>query len=82
MEESFVQCAYALFDYMTQRSAVQEDATLTQSLIIEGSFDAPSLLYHFLDELLFRFLIEPFLVVTKIDIHTLDIQRGTLTATM
>ena len=81
LEESFTQCAYALFDYMTERSAVEEEAALTENIEIVGG-DVQTLLSNLLDELLFRFSVEPFLVVTRMDVQTIDIPNGVLRATM
>lgn len=59
MEEAFEQCAVAMFGYMTDLERVQ----MTQVHYVEAEgHDMESLLFHFLDELLFMFCAEPFLV--------------------
>lgn len=59
MEEAFEQCAVAMFNYMTDLDRVE----VKQAYIVEAEgHDMQSLLFHFLDELLFMFCAEPFLV--------------------
>lgn len=59
MEEAFEQCAMAMFGYMTDLERVQ--MTQLHRIETEGH-DMESLLFHFLDELLFMFSAEPFIV--------------------
>ena len=59
MEEAFEQCATAMFNYMTELDSVE----VKQVFHVEAQgHDMLSLLFHFLDELLFMFCAEPFLV--------------------
>ena len=59
LEEAFEQCAVAMFGYMTDLDYVEPKSAY--SLAVEGH-DMESLLYNFLNELLFVFSTEPFLV--------------------
>lgn len=59
MIEAFEQCGNAMFGYMTEIESVE----IFQVHHIEAEgHDLQSLLFHFLDELLFMFSAEPFLV--------------------
>ncbi|XP_076238190.1 protein archease [Calliopsis andreniformis] len=69
LEEAFEQCAVAMFGYMTDLERVQ----MTQLHYIEAEgHDLESLLFHFLDELLFMFSAEPFIVAKKVKITQFD----------
>lgn len=59
MQESFEQCAMAMFGYMTDLERVE--MTEVHHVEAEGH-DLLSLLFHFLDELLFMFSAEPFII--------------------
>lgn len=59
MEEAFEQCAVAMFGYITELEYVE--VKKVYHVEAEGH-DMQSLLFHFLDELLFMFCAEPFLV--------------------
>lgn len=59
LEEAFEQCAMAMFGYMTDLERVQ----ITQAYHVEAiGYDLLSLLFHFLDELLFMFSAEPYII--------------------
>lgn len=59
LDEAFEQCAMAMFGYTTDLERVQA----TQVHHIEATADdLEGLLYHFLDELLFMFSAEPYIV--------------------
>lgn len=59
IEEAFEQCAVAMFGYMTDLERVE----MTQLHYVEAEgHDMESLLFHFLDELLFMFSAEPYIV--------------------
>ncbi|XP_076645052.1 protein archease [Halictus rubicundus] len=69
LQEAFEQCAVAMFGYMTDLERVQ----MTQVHYIEAEgHDLESLLFHFLDELLFMFCAEPFIVGKKVKITNFD----------
>lgn len=59
-----------MFGYMTEIETVESK----QCFKIEASGDdVESLLFHFLDELLFLFSAEPFLVCSKLEISKFDL---------
>lgn len=59
MDEAFEQCAMAMFGYMTELDRVE----MTQMHHIEAEGDdMESLLFHFLDELLYMFSAEPYII--------------------
>lgn len=63
MKEAFEQCGMAMFGYMTELNYV----TIKEVHSIEANADdMMGLLYHFLDELLFLFSVEPFLICKKL----------------
>uniref|UniRef100_A0A1Y1MHT1 Archease domain-containing protein n=1 Tax=Photinus pyralis TaxID=7054 RepID=A0A1Y1MHT1_PHOPY len=63
LKEAFEQCGMAMFGYMTTLSTVEIRDVHT----IEASgHDLESLLFHFLDELLFLFSCDPFLICSKL----------------
>lgn len=66
LKEAYEQCGIAMFGYMTELESVE----IKQSAEIEAAgHDLESLLFHFLDELLFLFSCEPFLICSKIIIE-------------
>lgn len=70
LQEAFEQCGVAMFGYMTEIETVE----LKQCFKITASGDdIESLLFHFLDELLFLFSAEPFLVCGKLEISKFDL---------
>nr|CAI5823844.1 unnamed protein product [Callosobruchus analis]CAI5849551.1 unnamed protein product [Callosobruchus analis] len=65
LKEAYEQCGIAMFGYMTELHTVE----IKQSAEIEATgHDLESLLFHFLDELLFLFSCEPFLICSKVTI--------------
>lgn len=69
MEEAFEQCAIAMFNYMSPIDNVE----ILQKYDIESEgHDLDSLLYNYLDELLFMFSAEPFLIA-KVKLNILVI---------
>jgi len=63
----------AMFGYMTELDTVD----VLQCFKIEAeSDDLDGLLYHFLDELLFLFSAEPFLICKMLDIVKFDIENN------
>lgn len=62
----------AMFGYMTEIESV----TINQCYEIEAqSDDLNGLLYHFLDELLFLFCVEPTLICSKLQITEMDLDN-------
>ncbi|XP_019697608.1 protein archease-like isoform X2 [Harpegnathos saltator] len=78
MEEAFEQCAMAMFGYMTDLSLVQIEKTY--HIECEGD-DLENLLFRFLDELLYMFCAEPFLIAKKVKITEFDGQAFKIKAT-
>ncbi|XP_072387262.1 protein archease-like [Diabrotica undecimpunctata] len=65
LKEAYEQCGIAMFGYMTELDSVE----ILQSSEIEATgHDLESLMFHFLDELLFLFSCEPFLICSKVTI--------------
>ncbi|XP_045470329.1 protein archease-like [Harmonia axyridis] len=65
LKETFEQCGMAMYGYMTELPSVE----IKQCVEIEADgHDLESLLYKFLDELLFLFSCEPYLICKKIEI--------------
>ncbi|XP_044266403.1 protein archease-like [Tribolium madens] len=63
LKEAYEQCGLAMFAYMTEINTVE----IKQCSEIEATgHDLDSLLFHFLDELLFLFSCEPFLICSKL----------------
>ena len=77
LKEAFEQCAQAMFGYMTQLERVS--CTHTREVEVEGH-DMLSLLYTFLDELLYGFCADEF-CVRDCHISTFDTQRFRIRAT-
>ena len=59
MEEAFEQCAVAMFGYITELDKVE--MTRVHHIEVDEQ-DLPNMLYHFLDELLYMFSAEPYLI--------------------
>lgn len=73
LEEAIKYSVYGLMDYMTDRGRIIEDAALQRHLQVR----APHLegaLYEFLDECLFGFCVDPFMVVTRVE--DIKVARG------
>mmetsp|Transcript_49 Transcript_49/g.132 ORF Transcript_49/g.132 Transcript_49/m.132 type:complete len:111 (-) Transcript_49:302-634(-) len=68
-----------MFNYMTPLEGITPDTALTRTIHAEGH-DMQSLLFAFLDELLFLFSTE-FLVCKQIRVHGLDRSAWTVSAT-
>ena len=69
LQEAFEQVAIAMFGYMTDLTKVE--ISQTEEIEVEGH-DMESLLYQFLDECLFVFSAENFLVAKKVEITSFD----------
>lgn len=75
LKEAFEQCAMAMFGYMTDLEYVE----IKQCFKIEANADdLDNLLYHFLDELLFLFSAEPYLICPKVEITKFDLETFTI----
>lgn len=69
LKEAFEQCGMAMFGYMTEIEKV-DIQTVTE--IEAEADDMLGLLYRFLDELLFQFSAEPYMVCRKLEIIDFD----------
>lgn len=71
LKEAFEQCGIAMFGYMTTLETVE----IKDVKEIEATgHDLESLLFHFLDELLFLFSCEPFLICSKVKITEMIVE--------
>lgn len=72
LKEAFEQCGMAMFGYMTEINYVE----IKKCYKIEAnSEDIDGLLFHFLDELLFLFSVEPFLICSMLEITKFDLEN-------
>jgi len=78
LEEAFEQSAVAMFGYMTEMDTVQIKETFDVEVTEAG--DLLSLLYQFLDELLFAFCADPFFIARKVKIIEFDKENFTIKA--
>lgn len=78
IEETFELAAIAMGGYMTDLDTV--DISDEQEINAEGH-DLESLLFNFLDEVLFLFCAEPFLTSKEVQITELDRENFTIKAT-
>ncbi|CAG9768968.1 unnamed protein product [Ceutorhynchus assimilis] len=63
LKEAFEQCGISMFGYMTELESIE----IKQCEEIEATGDdLEGLLFHFLDELLFLFSCDPFLICSKL----------------
>lgn len=70
LQEAFEEAATALFAYMTDLRTVNADASQARDIEASGT-DLPSLLFHFLDELLFLYGADYF-IAKRVTISELD----------
>lgn len=75
LKEAFEQNGMAMFGYMTEIETVD---ILEKHEIEAHADDLDGLLYHFLDELLFLFSAEPFLICKKLIITDLNLETFTI----
>ncbi|KAL6255423.1 hypothetical protein P5V15_013758 [Pogonomyrmex californicus] len=78
LEEAFEQCAMAMFGYTTDLERVE--ITQVHHIEAEGD-DMESLLFHFLDELLFMFSAEPYIIAKKVKITEFNREEFKIKAT-
>ncbi|OCT94929.1 protein archease isoform X1 [Xenopus laevis] len=69
LEEAFEQCAMAMFGYMTDIETVEPLDTV--EVETEGE-DLISLLFHFLDEWLYKFSADQFFVPREVKVLSID----------
>jgi SHS2 domain-containing protein len=75
LSEAFEQNGMAMFGYMTELDKVE---ILEKHEIEAQADDLDGLLYHFLDELLFLFSAEPFLICKKLKITEFNLETFTI----
>ncbi|XP_055339487.1 protein archease-like [Paramacrobiotus metropolitanus] len=78
LKEAFEQAAVGMFGYMTEIQSVE--IIMEEKVEAEGE-DLVSLLYHFLDEWLFKFSAEPFFIARKVVITEFDAETFRIKAT-
>lgn len=71
LTEAFEQVGMAMFGYMTELETV--DIKEKHEIVAEGD-DLDGLLFHFLDELLFLFSAEPYLIPQSLKITDFDLE--------
>ncbi|KAF7494472.1 Protein archease-like [Sarcoptes scabiei] len=73
LKEGFEQCAIGMFDIITDLKSVDFNQYI--DIEINGGDDELSLLFRFLDEILFLFNAEPFFVSKAIQITEMDLNE-------
>ncbi|XP_055609817.1 protein archease-like [Uranotaenia lowii] len=73
LKEAFEQCGMAMFGYMTELETV--DISKCFEIKTEPTDDLENLLFRFLDELLFLFSAEPYLICKKLEITKFDLEN-------
>jgi SHS2 domain-containing protein len=79
LKEAFENVALAMFDYITEIETIDIDESMSSEIAVSGH-DLDSLLYNFLDELLFNFCADPFLVCREVKITSFDRVSFSITA--
>ncbi|GAB0098492.1 Protein archease-like [Sergentomyia squamirostris] len=72
LQEAFEQCGIAMNGYMTELDKVSVERCF--KIEAQGD-DLEGLLFRFLDELLFLFCAEPFLIARKIEFSKFDLEN-------
>lgn len=72
MKDAFQQCGMAMFGYMTELDSVE--IAKCYEIEVQGD-DLENLLFMFLDELLFLFSAEPFLICKALEITNFDTEN-------
>lgn len=81
VREAFENMAVCMFDYITDIETVDVDESMTLSISVEGH-DLHSLLYNYMDEVLFNFCADPYLVCRYVHIDSIDTTAFKITATL
>ncbi|XP_049283224.1 protein archease-like [Anopheles funestus] len=76
LKEAFEQCGMAMFGYMTELPTVE--IKKCYQITTEPTDDLDNMLFRFLDELLFLFSAEPFLICKKLEITKFDSEQFTI----
>eukprot|EP00055_Hartaetosiga_balthica_P013895 m.73328 g.73328 ORF g.73328 m.73328 type:complete len:154 (+) comp8417_c0_seq3:380-841(+) len=75
LSEAFEQTVVAMFGYMTEIDKVEEDPEKMEEFEVTGK-DLPELLFNLMDEFLFRFCAENFLICRRVEILELNEGEG------
>jgi SHS2 domain-containing protein len=78
--DAFQNMAECMLNYMTDIKLIQEDPEESVSMKVSGS-DIQSLLYNYMNELLFKFVTDNFCAV-RVVIGNFDRENNTITATL
>ena len=70
LKHAFENMAPCMFNYMTDLALVKEDPTSTEEVIEVKGHDMKSLLFNYMDEMLFRFSTDSFCTV-RVKVHSL-----------
>ncbi len=76
LEEAFAHIAPCFFNYVTDISTIQIDSSISVVFSVSGH-DMHSLLFAYMDEILFRFCSDAYMCV-KVDVVKLDREKYTL----
>ncbi|XP_053681041.1 protein archease-like [Anopheles nili] len=76
LKEAFEQCGMAMFGYMTELPTVE--IKNCYQITTEPTDDVENLMFRFLDELLFLFSAEPYLICKKLEITKFDLEQFTI----
>uniref|UniRef100_A0A8C9VJA3 Protein archease n=1 Tax=Scleropages formosus TaxID=113540 RepID=A0A8C9VJA3_SCLFO len=72
LEEAFEQCAMAMFGYMTDTETVEPIGSME---VESEGHDLESLLFHFLDDWLFKFSADSFFIPREVKVLHIDRMR-------
>jgi len=78
VKETFEQAAVGMYGYMTEDIETVE--MIDMHKIEATGEDLLSLLFHFLDELLFIFAAQPFFIARRVDIYEIDLETFNIKA--
>lgn len=78
--EAFENMAPCMLNYQTDIALIQLDPSETQTMTVAGH-DMESLLYNYMNELLFKFITDSF-CAAKVTITSFDREKFALTATL
>ncbi|XP_071521086.1 protein archease-like isoform X2 [Panulirus ornatus] len=79
LTETFEQAAVAMYGYMTEIDTVE---ILDRFEIEASADDMEGLLFHFLDECLYAFSVEPYFIARKVTITEFDKENFKIKATL
>lgn len=80
VKEAFEHMATCMLNYMTDIKLIPEDPSESITITVSGT-DLQALLYNYMQELLFKFIVDSFCAV-RATITSFDKEHCTLTATL